>query len=215
MRILKRITARLMASLGMAALLLWVTAAQAQGGGVAQLQRFVEHTRHASGAFEQTVEAASGRRPQTASGSFVFARPGKFRWQYETPYAQLLVSDGLRLWSWDEDLNQVTVQALGDALGNTPAAVIAGDGDLERSFELVEAGSSDGLEWVLATPRQTDSMFESVRLGLSDNVLRRMEMRDNFGQRTVIEFSGFDASVNPSADAFDFVPPPGADVIQN
>jgi outer membrane lipoprotein carrier protein len=187
----------------------------AEGGGIEQLRQFVEGTGAAQGSFEQVVTATSGRRPQHASGRFAFMRPGKFRWVYETPYPQVLVSDGERLWSWDPDLNQVTVNVLGDALGNTPAAILAGDGEIDRDFELSEAGASDGLDWVLAIPRQADSSFELMRIGLSGNRLKRMELRDHFGQTTVIDFTSLSTDVLPDAAQFTFSPPPGADVIGN
>jgi len=187
----------------------------AEGGGIAQLRQFVEGTRAAQGSFEQVVTATSGRRPQHASGRFAFMRPGKFRWVYETPYAQVLVSDGERLWSWDPDLNQVTVSVLGDALGNTPVAILAGDGAIDRDFELSEAGASDGLAWVLAIPRQADSSFELMRIGLSGNRLKRMELRDHFGQTTVIDFTSLTTDALPDPAQFTFSPPPGADVIGN
>lgn len=185
----------------------------ANAGGVEQLRQFVETARTVQGEFEQVVRASSGRKPQHASGSFVFSRPGKFRWTYDKPYPQLLVSDGERLWAWDRDLNQVTVKRLGDALGSTPAAILAGDDALERNFELADGGTGDGLEWVQARPRQADSGFESMRLGLSGGMLRRMELKDNFGQTTSIEFRAMVAGVRPDASLFRFTPPAGADVI--
>lgn len=185
----------------------------AMAGGLAQLRQFVDAARSVQGEFDQTVSAASGRKPQRASGSFVFSRPGKFRWTYDKPYAQLLVSDGEKLWSWDRDLNQVTVKRLGDALGSTPAAILAGDDALERNFELVEAGGGEGLDWVLAKPRKSDTSFESMRLGLVGGQLKRMELRDNFGQTTVIEFRMTAGNVRPDPSLFRFAPPPGADVI--
>jgi outer membrane lipoprotein carrier protein len=185
----------------------------AAADGIAQLRQFVERARSAQGEFEQTVMSGGGRKPQQASGNFVFSRPGKFRWAYERPYPQLLVSDGEKLWSWDRDLNQVTVKRLGDALGSTPAAILAGEGTLDRDFELAEGGTSDGLAWVLAKPRQAESSFESMRLGLAGGMLRRMELRDNFGQTTLIEFTSLVADARPDPALFRFVAPPGADVI--
>lgn len=193
--------------------LLNAAGAQAEVSGVVQLEQFVANTRQAAGSFEQTVTASSGRHPQVSTGQFVFMRPGKFRWVYERPYPQLLVSDGERMWSWDEDLNQATVRVLNDALGSTPAAVLTGDGALERDFELADAGSADGLQWVVAMPRQVDSSFESMRLGLTGGMLRKMELRDNFGQITVIAFTAFDTETEIDPALFSFVPPPGADVI--
>lgn len=189
------------------------TSAALAADGIEQLRRFVAQTRHAQGEFEQTVHSSSGRKPQQARGQFAFSRPGRFRWSYEAPYPQLLVGDGERLWSWDRDLAQVTVRPLSEALGSTPAAVLVGSSDFESAFDLADGGASDGLAWVVARPRQADSGFESMRLGLADGVLRRMELRDSFGQHTVIVFTRLTAVPTIDPQLFHFTPPPGADVI--
>lgn len=187
--------------------------AVAQEAGIVQLERFVASATSAEGRFEQVVSPMSGRKPQVSSGTFVFERPGRFRWEYEKPYPQLLVSDGEELWTWDPDLDQATVQPMGDALGATPAAILAGDGSLERNFRLISESEQDGLAWVRAEPLQTDGAFALVRVGLSDGMLRRMEMHDQFGQITVIDFPDLTTGVKPGADLFRFEPPAGADVI--
>lgn len=189
-----------------------ITSAAAPGG-VSQLRQFVNGARIAQGEFEQTVFAASGSKSQRASGTFLFSRPGKFRWSYDRPYPQLLVSDGDKLWSWDKDLNQVTVKRLGDALGSTPVAILAGDGALDRDFTLIEAGASEGLDWVQAKPKSAESTFETIRLGMLGGQLKRMELRDNFGQTTLIVFTFSSAVSTPDGSQFRFIPPPGADVI--
>lgn len=181
--------------------------------GVAQLRAFVDGARSAEGEFEQVVTAQSGRRPQEASGSFAYARPGRFHWIYDRPYRQELVGDGKVLWSWDPDLNQVTVREIGDALGATPAAILFGSGALDDSFELADGGEHDGLAWAEARPKQTESGFESLRIGLADGQLRRMEMRDHFGQTTVIRFTRLRANPALAAERFSFKPPAGADII--
>lgn len=181
--------------------------------GVAQLRAFVAGATSAEGDFEQVVTAQSGRRPQEAAGRFAYARPGRFHWEYDSPYRQVLVGDGKALWSWDPDLNQVTVREIGDALGATPAAILFGSGALEDSFELADGGEHDGLAWAEARPRQTESGFESLRIGLADGQLRRMEMRDHFGQTTVIRFTRLRANPVLAADRFRFTPPAGADII--
>ncbi|MCK6408156.1 outer membrane lipoprotein chaperone LolA [Thauera sp.] len=181
--------------------------------GVKQLRDFVASVRSAEGEFEQVVTAQSGRRPQEAAGSFAYARPGRFHWEYVRPYRQLLVGDGKALWSWDPDLNQVTVREIGDALGATPAAILFGSGALDDSFELADGGTHDGLAWAEARPKLTESGFESLRIGFSGGQLQRMEMRDHFGQTTVIRFTRLRANPALAADRFRFEPPAGADII--
>jgi outer membrane lipoprotein carrier protein len=185
----------------------------ADAGGLDQLKGFLSGTRTAQGGFEQVVVGKSGRAPQQASGSMAFARPGKFRWVYDKPYYQLIVGDGEKLWIYDRDLNQVTVKTLGQALGSSPAALLAGDDALERDFVLKDAGRSDGLEWVEATPKARDGSFERVRIGFSGDLPRVMELQDSFGQTTTLKFAGLQR--NPALDAgqFRFAPPKGADVV--
>ena len=200
-----------MRCLFLAVLLACATGVRADGVG--QLRAFVEGTRSVTAEFSQTVSAKSGRKPQVSGGSFSFSRPGKFRWIYDKPYYQLLVSDGEKLWIHDRDLNQVTVKRVGNALGSSPAALLSGDNAFEKNFAVKDAGSADGLEWIEATPNQQDGNFERVRIGFKDNLPRAMELRDSFGQTTQLRFSGIQA--NPALDAsqFRFTAPPGADVV--
>lgn len=188
-------------------------AGAAHADSLAQLKQFLDGTRSAKGTFTQQVFSKSGRKPQQAIGTFAFARPGKFRWVYEKPYPQLLVGDGSKLWAYDQELNQVTTKKLGQALGSTPAAILAGDNALEKNFVLKDGGASDGLEWVEATPKADDSSFERIRLGLVGGQLKAMILNDNFGQTTSLIFGQLER--NPAIDPaqFHFVPPKGADVV--
>jgi len=185
----------------------------AQAGGVEQLRAFLDNTRAGKAEFAQSVVSKSGRKPQEASGTMVFSRPGKFRWTYDKPYYQLIVGDGEKLWVYDKDLNQVTVKKLGQALGASPAALLAGDNEWEKNFVLKDAGRSEGLDMVEATPKAEDGTFERVRIGLSGNLPRLMELRDNFGQTTTLQFGKFERNPGVDADQFRFTPPKGADVV--
>ncbi|GAA5184943.1 outer membrane lipoprotein chaperone LolA [Niveibacterium umoris] len=181
--------------------------------GMDDLKLFLSQTKSAKSRFAQTVVARNGKTTQKASGTFVFQRPGKFRFVYEQPYAQVIVGDGQKLWTWDKDLNQVTVKPMTQALGATPAALLTGDGQLERNFVLKDAGESDGLAWVEATPKQQDAGFERVRIGFGAGQLRNMEVRDNFGQTTLIQFTSFESNPKLDTAEFHFTPPKGADVV--
>ena len=193
--------------------LLAVLSISAQATGIERLKAFLDHTQSARASFSQTVIAKSGKKPQQASGQMMFARPGKFRWVYEKPYAQLLVGDGDKLWIYDKDLNQVTVKKLGKALGESPAALLAGQGDLEKHFNLREGDSKDGLEWVEATPKAKEGGFERLRIGFEGEALRSMEIQDNFGQTTVLVFGPMERNPGLAANLFKFAPPQGADVV--
>lgn len=182
-------------------------------GGVDALKAFITDTRTARAGFTQTVLDQNGRVRQKSEGTLAFSRPGKFRWVYQKPYEQLIVGDGSRLWIYDADLEQVTVKKLGEALGSSPAALLAGSNEIEKFFSLRDAGSGEGLEWLEARPRDRESTFESVRMGFAGNTLVAMELKDGFGQTTLLRFSGMVKNPAVNAGEFRFTPPKGADVI--
>ena len=195
----------------LAALLL--PARGADASGLDALHRFIDGTASAQGEFVQKVYDRKHKLTQEASGTLAFQRPGRFRWTYAKPYAQLIVGDGSKVWVYDADLNQVTVRRLDRALGSTPAALLAGSKEIERAFKLSDQGEKDGLEWVDAQPREQQSNFESIRLGFGSAGLERMELADSFGQTTELTFTAMRRNPKLDPALFKFVPPKGADVI--
>jgi outer membrane lipoprotein carrier protein len=183
--------------------------------GLDDFLAFNSATKTATARFEQQVFDRSGKAVETASGTFTFARPGKFRWTYDKPHKQVLVGDGTKLWIHDPDLNQVTVKRMEGAISSTPAALLAGRDDITALFTLKDAGSSDGLAWVEASPRAQDTGFERVRLGLKGKSLAAMELHDQLGGRTLLRFSDLKANAPVAPQSFVFTPPQGADVIED
>lgn len=182
-------------------------------GGTSALKSFISETRTARAAFTQIVTDQNGKLRQKSEGTLAFSRPGKFRWVYQKPYEQLIVGDGIKLWIYDADLEQVTVRKLGDALGSSPAALLAGNNDIEKHYVLKDAGVRDGLDWLEARPRDKNNAFELVRMGFSQNMLTAMELKDSFGQTTVLKFNKLERNPVVNAGEFKFTPPKNADVI--
>jgi len=179
----------------------------------ARLEAFVEGTKGLKAQFTQTVIDKNGRKTQEATGNLFFSRPGKFRWVYQKPYSQLIVGDGKRLWIHDEDLDQVTVRKLDQALGDSPAALLAGDNDIAKLFNLKETGAKDGLDWLEATPKSKEGSFERVRMGFKGEDIQAMELKDNFGQTTLLRFTNLERNPSLGASLFRFTPPKGADIL--
>jgi len=183
--------------------------------GLDDFLSFNHDTKSATGRFEQRVMDRAGKVVDRGSGSFAFARPGKFRWVYEKPHPQTLVADGHKLWIYDPDLQQVTIKRMDQAISSTPAALLAGREDITALFSLRDAGTADGLEWVEATPKTPDTGFDKVRLGLKDKQLAAMELFDQLGGHSSLRFSELKPNAPVPADAFKFTPPKGADVIED
>jgi outer membrane lipoprotein carrier protein len=203
-----------------------LVAQQAFASGTEQLKAFVAQVHSARGDFVQQEVRAPSKAQQaasdavqvmpkntTSSGTFVFARPGKFIWSYEKPYQQVLQADGDKLYVYDKDLNQVTVRTLGGALGASPAAILFGSNDLDKNFTLHDAGVKGGIDWLELIPKAKDTQFQSVGIGFKDGNLQAMELHDVFGNVTLLTFSNIQKNPPLPADAFKFTVPKGADVI--
>lgn len=185
----------------------------ARAGALEALNAFVRDAQTGQANFTQTVTSPDGKRVKTSSGSFEFSRPNRFRFAYAKPFEQLIVADGSKVWIYDRDLNQATSRKLAQAIGATPAALLAG-GSLERDFELKAAPDRAGLSWAEATPRQRDGALQVVRIGFRSSELAAIEIVDSFGQTSVLQFSNFVANPPIAAERFRFVAPAGADVIE-
>ena len=187
--------------------------APARAGPVEMLREFVQTVRSGQARFTQTVTSPDGKRRRVSHGVFEFQRPNRFRFAYAKPFEQTIVADGQKVWLHDPELNQVSVRRLSQALGATPAALLAG-GSLDEDFELSAQPARDGLEWVQATPRQRDGTIQTLRVGFRGRDLAALEILDHFGQRSVLEFPDFRANVAVPPGQFRFAPPPGADLIE-
>ncbi len=199
-------------------------AAAAQGAwadGLTSLEAFMKGAQAGRADFTQTVTSppkdGQAARTKTSSGTFEYQRPGRFRFAYSKPFAQTIVADGKTLWLYDADLNQVTQRAQSQALGTTPAALLASAPDLQalrKDFTLESAPDQDGLQWVLATPKTKDGQLKSVRVGFQGEQLAALDILDSFGQRSLIRFSNVQSSASLPASTFEFKPPQGADVVR-
>lgn len=194
----------------------------ARADGLQDLEAFLREVKSAQASFTQVVTSPKRAgetvtRSKTSSGRFEFLRPGRFRFEYTKPFPQTIVADGQTLWLYDADLNQVTARAQKDALGSTPAALIASGTDLKalgEVFDLKAAPAADGLEWVEARPKAKDGQLQSVRVGFKAGQLAALEIADSLGQRSVLSFNQWQGSAPLRAEQFAFKPPAGADVIR-
>jgi outer membrane lipoprotein carrier protein len=179
---------------------------------VSDLKSWLRDTRTLKADFAQS--SAGGIGGGKSQGTMAISRPGKFRWSISKPYNQLMVGDGSRIWLYDPELKQVIVRASQKALGGTPAALLAGDNEADQRFTFKADGEHTGAEWVIAEPKQNDTGFVRIRIGLAGNELKGMILEDSFGQTTTLVFSNVVRNGDAPASLFRFTPPAGADVLK-
>jgi len=188
--------------------LLGLSSAQASS-----LNDFFAHTRNFSAHFNQSQFDADKKLLQRSHGSIQVERPDKFRLQYMKPYKQLYVADGKKLWSYDEDLEQIIVKPQTDALANSPAMILSSLKLLRDNYQVSHQGKKQGVDWYRLQPKQQDAGFESVFLAFKNNTLTKMEMLDSFGQTTRLEFTDMKVNIPLADKTFRFIPPKGVDII--
>ncbi len=190
--------------------LLWAATAAAVADGMpASLADFFQGLQTLSADFSQQVVDGKNREIQSATGRMWIRRPGMFRWDYMEPYQQQVVADGERLWSYDKDLEQVTVQAASEVLTATPAMLLSGERPLEDVFEIHEVD----MQHILLTPKNNDSNVTELRLQFNDSGLQRIAAADTFGNTTVFTFTNVQRNPLLDRQLFTFEPPAGADVV--
>ena len=177
------------------------------------VQRYFRDLRSLRAEFVQQVYDADSRPLQISSGRMYMQKPGRFRWDYDRPFPQVVVADGGRLWHYDSELEQVTVRELDSALGSTPLALLSGAAPIEQAFAVSEERSDGGLRWFELTPRQGQPDFRLLRVAFRGEILDTIELEDAFDQRTRLRFSRLERNVSIDPRRFRFKPPAGVDVV--
>jgi outer membrane lipoprotein carrier protein len=198
-----------------------VAAATAHAGPMESLEGFIRSAKTGRADFTQVITSPArdgqAARSKTSSGTFEFQRPNRFRFEYRKPFEQTIVADGDTLWLHDKDLNQVSQRKQAKVLGSTPAALISAAPDLatlKRDFDLQALPDRDGLQWVQATPKQKEGQLTGMKVGFRGDQLAALDIQDSFGQRSVLTFTNMQVNAPVAAEAFKFVPPNGAAVVQ-
>ena len=193
--------------------LMLISANASAASGAQNLRKFLSNVRSFQADFTQAQDGKTGAALGPSSGTMTMLRPDRFRWDYLTPYEQLIVSDGNKVWFWDKDLEQITVKPLDFALGATPAVLLSGNAAVDDRYMVSDFKRDGPFDWAELTPLDSEANFEKLWIGFERSVLRVIELRDSFGQTTRIQFSN--VRINPQLDPelFVFLPPAGVDVI--
>lgn len=193
---------------------LFVLCGSAQAGGRESLDTFTKGLKGLDGQFSQQVFDSKGKRKENSSGRVALSAPRQFRWEYVKPYPQLIIADGSKVWVYDPDLKQVSTRAQGSEEQNSPLAALIDPQRLDRDFNVKDAGTQDGLEWLELSPKQDEGAgFQNARLGFDARGLARMHILDALGQRTEIRFTDWKRNPTFAAKTFRFTPPKGIDIV--
>jgi outer membrane lipoprotein carrier protein len=184
-------------------------------GQVKQLDDFLNDLETLSAAFEQTSLNQFGEELEKSVGVMHVRRPGMFHWAYWEPYVQYLISDGVNLWIYDEDLEQVSIRDISNVIEDSPAAILGGEIDINEHYVAINMDTTDGNDWIELTPRDIESQYSSIQLGFKEGELYSMILLDHLGQTTVIKLLDMKRNMALNIELFQFTVPEGVDVIDS
>lgn len=186
----------------------------AMANSLDELKAFSKDKQFAEGQFEQEVVSNSGKVKEKGKGVFAFSRPGKFMWNIQKPYPQLILADGKNVVSYDKDLAQASIRPLGKAIDSSPAALLFGNKAIDTLFNITDQGTEDGKSWLLAKPKGNETLFESIRIAMQNGLPVEVRINDAMGQTTRLKLTDWKFDKRKPDAFFEFTPPPGVDVIQ-
>ncbi|GFO75912.1 outer membrane lipoprotein carrier protein [Bathymodiolus platifrons methanotrophic gill symbiont] len=195
-------------------MLLLSVVAHADSTAVQKLEGFISRAKNIQAKFTQVSLDELGKVMQTSQGDFYLQQPGKFRWNYNKPYEQQIVSKDGKVWFYDADLEQLIIKKIDQSIGDTPALLLSGSVDLNEKYTIVKQRQEGDILWLKLTPKNTDSSFKYILVGLKGDMLYGMELSDNFGQLTQIIFSDVTMPKSLAPDLFKFIVPEGTDVFE-
>jgi len=196
-------------------LLTAVATSQAQETPVERLKKALQAVTSLEAHFSQMTYDELGNVDHRGTGVFYLQKPGKFRWDYKEPFRQEVVTNGGKVWFYDADLEQVTVKKVDAAIGSTPALLLTGEISVMDNFTLENQGDNEGMSWVRLVPKNEDSGFKHVTIGLEKDNIAGMELADNFGHLTRIYFQDIKTGVKIDPALFEFKAPKGVDVFED
>ncbi|MCC6709549.1 MAG: outer membrane lipoprotein chaperone LolA [Gammaproteobacteria bacterium] len=190
-----------------------LAALQAYGDDTTPIVSYLDGLHSYAARFEQQRFDETGELLETAHGDCSIERPGRFRWNYLDPYKQVIVSDSHKLWIYDEDLAQVTVNDVNAGAPGTPAELLSAEFEVSTRYAVKHIGVKDGFDWYGLKPKDAGTQFQDVELGLADGEVKAMRLTDNLGQTTLLRFEAVKRNAPLAAGLFEFTPPVGVDVV--
>ncbi len=179
---------------------------------IQELRDLLQPISSLSARFEQQINDADGYELQASEGLFQVSQPNRLRWIVEAPMPQQIIADGLTLWVYDPDLEQVIIQPFSNDIAQTPAILFSGDLDRLDNAYFVSQLAEGRFE---LKPEQGGSLFNSIIIAFADTIPTSIVLTDTLGQTTTIRFSQLELNPILSGDLFVFEAPDGVDVINN
>lgn len=185
----------------------------ASNTGESQLNHFLKNSKGFKADFTQSLFDENGIELQFSAGQFSLLKPGKFSWDYEEPYHQIIMSNGKVIWMFDSELEQVTIKPVDASLSKTSMVLLFNDTNLKKDFNIIALDVVKDVSWLELVSKESSAEFSHIIVGLKNNLIVSIKLIDGFNQTTEIKFTSIKTSPEFKKDRFEFKIPANVDVI--
>ena len=180
------------------------------------LSQLLSPIKSMTAAFTQTVTDFEGTVLQISSGELSIAEPNRIRWIINRPMPQQIISDGVQIWLFDPDLEQVIIQAYDANLAATPVGLFSGDSEaINGAFSVAYDQTISIVDSFVLTPKNTQALYQSLRFDFAAQQPQTLEFIDSLGQITRIELNNVEVNPALADNLFTFKIPDGVDIINH
>jgi outer membrane lipoprotein carrier protein len=172
--------------------------------------------------FQQAAYNKTLNQTINARGTLYLKKPGRLRWEYQTPTPQEIVSDGAKLWIYTPELKQVNVSAAPAALAGSAGSFLQGLGQVREHFDVrflnpAQPTDPEGLVVLDLAPKQPQPLLARLVASVDPKtwLVRQAVVYDELGNTVTVRFGDTVVNSGLSDSLFVFVPPPGVAVVQH
>ena len=154
--------------------------------------------------FEQTIRDEQGEIIDKMNGTISIMKPDNFRWHYKNPYEQIIIGNGVKLISYDIDLNDITIRDYRSINNTVPIIMLKSDEDSVNDLKLINSYyDSDNLFWVTAQYQLSNNDEFVFDVAFSNKVIAKMLIKDSLNQDMIINFINPVINTKLDSDLFD------------
>ena len=168
------------------------------------------------GNFTQTRISKEKTIIERSAGYFRVQSPSRLVWVYTNPFSHSIVIDGTTLWLYDPDLEQVTRKDLDLQSPQIPSVLLTDYFDIPEQYDIStdkdRSLADASWTWFDLTPKRIAN-FVSVSIGVHEQQVTKVELKDTLGQLTVLEFNSLQTELEFDDAEFQFIPPEGVEII--
>jgi outer membrane lipoprotein carrier protein len=189
----------------------------AQQGALEQLNSMLVSIESLKADVVQLIVESDGGILEESKIKMYFKKPNGFYWETITPFKELIVTNGVKLWNYQPDLEQVVIEDWDSSKSELAAQLLNGETEnLGSDYQIEQLYSDDsGDHQFTLTPLATDSVYERISISFVTSELDQIYLNSKNGQQTVWRFVTIERNESLEDNVFEFDPPAGIEIIEN